>query len=86
AYRQRGYNAGASADVKNAYTTAQAYCADYPDGTVAAGSLTAYGFTQTPNVTVTVAAGTLSTLVITAKHNQSNTTYSVDSTGLITKG
>jgi len=37
-------------------------------------------------VTVTVTAGTMSTLAITAKHNQSTTTYSVDSSGQITKG
>ena len=29
-YRQRGYNAAANADVKNAYTAAQAYFTDYP--------------------------------------------------------
>ena len=85
-YRQRGYNAAANADVKNAYTSSQAYFSDYPDGTAAAGSLTTYGFTQTANVTVTVAAGTMSTLSVTAKHNQSTTTYTVDSTGKITKG
>ncbi|MBU2490522.1 MAG: prepilin-type N-terminal cleavage/methylation domain-containing protein [Proteobacteria bacterium] len=85
-YRQRGYNAAANADVKNSYTSSQAYFSDYPDGTATLVILGGYGFTQTANVTVTVTAGTMSTLAITAKHNQSTTTYSVDSSGQITKG
>ena len=34
AYKARGYNAGAKADLKNAYTAAQAYFADNPTATV----------------------------------------------------
>ena len=34
AYRQRGYDATANADVKNSYTAAQAYFTDYPSGSI----------------------------------------------------
>ena len=35
AYKSRGYNAAAKADLKNAYTAAQAYFADNPTATIA---------------------------------------------------
>ena len=85
-YRQRGYNAAANADVKNAYTSSQAYFSDYPKGSVDAASLVRYGYIQTPDVVVVIQNGTYGGLSITAKHNKSTTTYTVDSTGKITKG
>jgi len=86
AYRQRGYGAAANADVKNGYTSSQAYFSDYPDGQVSLASLTTYGYTQTANVTVAILGGTMSTLTITSHHHESTTTYTVDSTGKITQG
>ncbi len=83
AYRQRGYDATANADVKNSYTAAQAYFTDYPSGTVSLGELTAYGFVQSGNVTVTVATGTQSGLSITATHGSGTKTYTVNSAGSI---
>ena len=85
-YRHLNYNSAAKANVKNAYTASQAYFSDYPDGSVDAKNLTTYGFTQTFNVFVTIQGSTKSTLSVTAKHRQSPTTYTVDSTGTITKG
>jgi len=86
AYRQRGFNAAAQSDVKNAYTAAQAYFSDNPTGTIATtADLTAFGFNATSNVTTT-AAGNMAGLAITAIHGASNpaTTYSTNSTGTIT--
>jgi len=78
-------NADANADVKNAYTSSQAYFSDNPDGTVTPSVLSTYGFTQTSNVTVAVRAGTMSTLSLSATSNNGSVIYHIDSTGLITK-
>jgi type II secretory pathway pseudopilin PulG len=86
AYRQRGYNAAARSDVKNAYTAAQAYFSDYPTDTLVITDLVTYGFTSTNNVTTTVGTGTINGLQITATHVSSDPakTFSVDSAGAIT--
>ncbi len=81
AYRQRGYNAAAKADAKNAYTAAQAYFNDNPSGTVGSADLASYGFNATNSVTTTVATGTSTGLSITAYHASGNTTYTVSASG-----
>ncbi len=84
AYRTRGYNANAKADVKNAYTAAQAFFSDSPAGSVdSSATLTGYGYKPSANVSMT-ATGNNSTLVISAKHGSGDTTYSTDSSGAIT--
>ena len=83
AYRQRGYDATANADCKNAYTAAQAYFTDYPTGTVSLGELTQYGFVQSGSVTVNVAAGYQSNLHITSTHGSGTKIYTVNSAGSI---
>jgi type IV pilus assembly protein PilA len=84
AYKQRGYNASAKADAKNCYTAAQAYYSDNAAGVIASSAnLTAFGFQPTVNVTTT-AAGASSALAITSAHASGNTTYSVNSAGVIT--
>lgn len=83
AYRTRGYNANAKADVKNAYTAAQAFFSDSPAGSVAStATLTSYGYRPSANVNMT-ASGNNSTLAISASHTSGNTTYSTDSSGAI---
>jgi prepilin-type N-terminal cleavage/methylation domain-containing protein len=83
-YRRRSYNSGANSDVKNAYTTAQAYFADNPAGSVSGTAiLTAYGFRQTANVTVSP-SGTQSALQIVTAHGSGSRTYTADSEGVIT--
>jgi type IV pilus assembly protein PilA len=87
AYKTRGYNAGAKADLKNAYTAAQAYFADNPTATIDAGALTAGGYQATSGVAVAITAGTQSTLAMTSSNanaGTSATTYSVNSAGVIT--
>ena len=85
AYRLRGYNATAKADLKNSYTASQAYFSDSPAGTVTLGVLTAYGYNQSNGVNLTVSAGTVSTLAMTSVYSVTNAqTYSVTSLGAIT--
>ena len=85
AYRQRGYDATAKSDAKNAYTAAQAYFTDFPTGTVTDYStLTGYGYRQSPSVDVT-AAGSAADLSITAFHGSGSKTYTVDSAGVISQ-
>ena len=83
-YRQRGYDASANSDCKNAYTAAQAYFTDYPSATVTVALLQGYGYKSTTDVGLGISAGTQSTLVITASHTNGGKTYSVDSAGAIT--
>jgi prepilin-type N-terminal cleavage/methylation domain-containing protein len=83
-YRRRSYNSAANSDIKNAYTSAQAYFTDNPTGSVAnTGILSAYGFRQTANVSV-APTGTQSTLQIITYHGSGNRTYTASSEGAIT--
>jgi len=83
-YRRRSYNSAAHSDVKNAYLTARAFCADNPTGSISGiGTLTAYGFRQTDNVAVTV-SGTQGTLQIITAHGSGDRTYTASSDGHIT--
>lgn len=86
AYRARGYNTAAKSDLKNAYTAAQAYFSDNPTGAVTTGLLSTYGYRNTTGVTLSVVAGSLSTLSMTSTHSSGGTiTYTVDSNGNITE-
>ncbi len=84
AYRQRGFNASANSDVKNAYTAAQAYFSENPDGTVTAALLEGNGFKGTNGVTLTIVNGTMAALSMTASHSSGTLTYTVDANGSIT--
>jgi prepilin-type N-terminal cleavage/methylation domain-containing protein len=84
AYRLRGYNTASKADLKNAYTAAQAYFSDSPAATLNSAKLALGGFVPTADVTVTVATGTMAGLSMTGKHGSSATTYTIDSAGKIT--
>ena len=85
AYRERGYNAAARSDCKNAYTAAQAFFSDSPAGTVSNSVLSSYGYNATTNVTPTVSAGAINTLSIAVKHSSGTKTYTVNSAGVITE-
>jgi prepilin-type N-terminal cleavage/methylation domain-containing protein len=83
-YRRRSYNSAANSDVKNAYTSAQAYFTDRPTGSVSGVAiLTAYGFRQTANVDV-APSGTQSTLQIITYHGSGDRTFTSDEAGTIT--
>jgi len=84
AYRKKGYDTAANADVKNAYTSAQAFFTQNPTGTVDLAALTASGFKGTADVTLTITNGTQGALEMTAKHANGDKTYKVDKDGVIT--
>jgi prepilin-type N-terminal cleavage/methylation domain-containing protein len=85
-YRKRSYDSAANADVKNAYTSAQAYFTDYPAGAITMAKLTDYGFRSTSDVTTAVTGGQdhQTNLEITASHASGDKTYTIDSEGGIT--
>jgi prepilin-type N-terminal cleavage/methylation domain-containing protein len=83
-YRIRGYNTAARADVKNAYTAAQAYFSDYPTGQVTVAKLSGAGYVGSTGVTLTVSTGTMAGLAITSAHGSGDKTYSIDASGAIT--
>ena len=82
AYRVRGYNTAAKSDVKNAYTSSQAFFADSPGATISnTTTLTAYGYKPSGNVTLTVGTGSIGSISMTATHASGNVTYTVDKNG-----
>jgi len=84
AYKTRGYNASSKSEVKNAYTSAQAFFSDSPRGTVTLAILSSYGYKQSTSSTTAVTTGTSAGLVITAVHTGGGSTYTVDNAGTIT--
>ena len=83
-YRRRSYNSAANSDVKNAYTSAQAYFIDHPTGDMnSTTKLVSAGFRQTANVTV-VPDGTAGVLSIITDHGSGDRTYTVGPDGAIT--
>jgi type IV pilus assembly protein PilA len=83
-YRIRGYNTAARADVKNAYTAAQAYFSDWPTATVDLAKLQGAGYTASTGVTLNPAVGTMAGLSLTSVHGSGNTTYTINAAGVIT--
>ena len=83
-YRIRGYNTAARADVKNAYTAAQAYFSDFPTGQVSVAKLSGAGYVGSTGVTLTVSTGTMAGLALTAAHGSGDKTYSINASGAIT--
>ncbi len=83
-YRIRGYNTAARADVKNAYTAAQAYFSDYPTASVDVAKLSSAGFVGSTGVTLSVTTGTMAGLALTSVHGSGDKTYSINASGAIT--
>lgn len=86
-YRAKGYNAVSRSDLKNAYTAAQAYFTDYPDGTFDAAVLSASGFQASRGVVLTIADGTQTGFNLIALNNDAGVaaiTYTINASGTIT--
>ena len=90
-YRKRSYNTAANADMKNLYTSAQAYFTDHPTSTITAGAVTSahdlytYGFRISNGVTTTIAGGgTQDNFSASSYHGSGDRTYTVASDGAIT--
>lgn len=83
-YRKRGYNSAANADVKNAYTSAQAYFTDYPSGAITKTILEGYGYKSTQDVALNITGSSQQDLEMSTYHASGDRTYTVDSAGVIT--
>ena len=84
-YRLRGYNTAAKADLKNAYTAAQAYFSDSPGATINDAKLGLGGFVKTSTVNITVSDGTMAALSIKGQNQATGATeYTISSSGVIT--
>jgi type IV pilus assembly protein PilA len=86
-YRAQSYNASSKADLKVAYTAAQAFFVDNPTGTFDATALTALGYNATQGVVVTITSGAQGTLTLTALNTYAGSraiTYTMNSAGVIT--
>jgi type IV pilus assembly protein PilA len=86
AYKARGYNAASKADLKNAYTAAQAYFSDNPTSSVNLAGLLDKGYRQTVGVNLAVSDGSQATLTLTAGNpsaGSASTTYTINSSGAI---
>lgn len=81
---RRGVDNAAQADLKNAYSSAQAFFYDYPKGKITVEKLLEYGFNPTKNVSLSIVRGEKEALNITAHHDEGFRTYSVNSKGEIT--
>ena len=86
-YRKRGYYSASNADVKNAYTSAQAYYTDYAAAAVTSALLQDYGFRASPNVTIlTLGDGQTNFALSAVNTSATDRTYYVDSEGAISYG
>jgi len=83
AYRTRGYNTKAKAEVKSAYTACQAYFADVPTAQNCT-SPTKGNFSNSTDVIVSITtSGLPSAWNATAYHTGGNSTFTVDPGGKI---
>jgi len=78
------YNSDANADIKNAYTCAQLYFDDHPNGVVTLSLLKKYGFDQHHEVEVKIISGTKNDLKISSTHTRGDKIYEVDADAKIT--
>ena len=83
AYRIRGFNAQARADVRNAYTAAQVFFTDSPAGTVTSALLFNLGFRTSSSVSLQVNDGSMAGLSLSSSHPLGNVAYVINSIGEI---
>ena len=81
-YRQRGYDATAKSDAKQAYDAARAYFSDYPTKTLSSSTeILAFGFRNSDNVITTI-SGKAETLSISSQHLSGSRAFSIDYRGV----
>ena len=89
AYKQRTYNSDTQAILHNLYLSCKAYWADNGASSACATSditSTTYGFTSSPEMTITIGTGIEKDFAATAANaNMPGVTYSIDSAGTIIK-
>ena len=67
-----------NSDIKNAYTAAQAYFTDYPNGSVNLEILKAYGFRASKGVTLSLGGTSHNSLSMNARHVKGKKTFQID--------
>ena len=82
-YRKRGCNSQANSDIKNLYTSCQAYFTDYPTGCCTLDAATSAGFRQSENVKIKIDGCNKEDLSITACIECGDKYYVADSSGNI---
>jgi prepilin-type N-terminal cleavage/methylation domain-containing protein len=80
-YRQRGFNAAAQSDLRNAATAQEAYYTDLQSYTKTPDDLTNRGYTKTPTVTLTITGADTNTYGMTAKHTSGISTWTLNGPG-----
>ena len=83
AYRVRGYNTAAKSDIKNAYTSSQAFFSDSPAATISdTTTLTAYGYKPSASVApIVITNGSIGSIQMVTSHSSGNAAYTVDKNG-----
>jgi len=82
-YRQRGYNASAHSDIKNAYTMSQGYFNEHSSGTITLTVLQNYGYKSSASVDLGIVGDTVGSLILSTAHTGGNRTFWVNAAGQI---
>jgi Tfp pilus assembly protein PilE len=83
AYRSRGYNAMAKADLKNFYIASQRYFQKNPEGTIDVESAKQYGFKPSPDVKLEIQKGQQMNFNASTSHAGGTKIYTINSEGEI---
>ncbi|MDM8524952.1 prepilin-type N-terminal cleavage/methylation domain-containing protein [Desulfococcaceae bacterium HSG8] len=83
-YRKRGYNAQANADIKNFFTSCQAYFTDQPDECCTVEAAFSAGFKKSEDTVIEITGCFPSDFTLIIYHPDGNKTYTTDSSGNIT--
>ncbi len=81
AYRQRGFNAAAQSDLRNAATAQEALYTDSQTYSTAEANLTARGYTPSANVSMTTITGDSLGYTMTTKHSSGISTWTLKGPG-----
>jgi type IV pilus assembly protein PilA len=81
AYRQRGFNAAAQTDLRNAATAQEAYYTDGQTYTAVLGDLTPRGYTPSANVSMTTLTGGTTQYTMTTKHTSGLSSWTLTGPG-----
>jgi type IV pilus assembly protein PilA len=80
---KRDYDSYSKFDIKNAFTAAQVYFTDYPNGSVNLEKLKACGFWTSKDVTLSIGGSTQYNLSMNAWHKNGKKTFQIDWQGNI---
>ena len=81
AYRQRGFNAAAQSDLRNAATAQEAFYTDSQTYTQNTSDLTNRGYTPSANVSLSITAGDSTSYTMEANHTSGLSTWTLTGPG-----